>query len=82
MLKERRMTLRDLKVGESGRILNNRTSGALKQRFMDMGITKGVVVKVVKIAPLGDPVEIEIRGYHLSIRKDDAREIEVEVVNE
>lgn len=52
------MTLRDLKVGQSGVILKNNTSGALKQRFMDMGITKGVVVKVLKIAPLGDPIEI------------------------
>lgn len=74
------MTLRDLKVGQSGKILRNRTSGALKQRFMDMGITKGVTVKVIKIAPLGDPIEIEIRGYNLSIRKDDAKEIEVEEV--
>lgn len=74
------MTLRDLKSGQSGKILRNRTSGALKQRFMDMGITKGVIVKVIKIAPLGDPIEIEIRGYNLSIRKDDAKEIEVEEV--
>ena len=74
------MTLRDLQIGQSGRILRNRTSGALKQRFMDMGITKGVTVKVVKIAPLGDPMEIEIRGYNLSIRKADAKEIEVEEV--
>ena len=74
------MTLRELKVGQSGKILKNGTSGALKQRFMDMGITKGVGVTVVKIAPLGDPIEIEIRGYNLSIRKDDARKIEVEEV--
>lgn len=72
------MTLRDLKIGQSGIILKNRTSGALKQRFMDMGITKGTLVKVVKIAPLGDPIEIEIRGYNLSIRKNDAKEIEIE----
>lgn len=74
------MTLRDLKVGQSGVILKNNTSGALKQRFMDMGITKGVVVKVLKIAPLGDPIEIEIRGYNLSIRKSDAQKIEIEEV--
>lgn len=74
------MTLRDLKIGQSGKILKNNTSGALKQRFMDMGITKGVVVKVIKIAPLGDPIEIEIRGYNLSIRKGDAQKIEVEGV--
>lgn len=71
------MTLRDLKVGQSGTILKNNTSGALKQRFMDMGITKGVEVKVLKIAPLGDPIEIELRGYNLSIRKSDAQKIEV-----
>lgn len=74
------MTLKELRVGESGRILKNHTSGALKQRFMDMGITKGVVVKVLKIAPLGDPIEIELRGYNLSIRKSDAQKIEIEGV--
>lgn len=74
------MTLKDLKVGQTGTIRKNHTSGALKQRFMDMGITKGVVVKVLKIAPLGDPIEIEIRGYHLSIRKSDAQNIEIEEV--
>ena len=72
------MTVRDLKVGQKGRIVRNRTTGALKQRFMDMGITKGTVVEVFKIAPLGDPIEIEIRGYNLSIRKDDASKIEIE----
>ena len=71
------MTLRELKVGQSGTILRNRTTGMLKQRFMDMGNTKGVKVTVLKIAPLGDPMEIEIRGYNLSIRKDDADKIEV-----
>lgn len=70
-------TLRDLKIGESAVIARVGTSGALKQRFMDMGITKGVEVKVIKIAPLGDPIEIEIRGYNLSIRKSDAENIEM-----
>ena len=74
------MTLNNLKVGQSGRIVKNRTKGAIKQRFMDMGITKGVVVKVVKIAPLGDPIEVELRGYNLSIRKNDAKDIEIEEV--
>ena len=74
------MTLRDLKVGQSGRITKVGTIGALKQRFMDMGITKGVEVKIEKIAPLGDPIEIIIRGYNLSIRKDDAAKIEIEQV--
>lgn len=74
------MTLRDLKVGQAGRITKVGTVGALKQRFMDMGITKGVEVKIEKIAPLGDPIEIIIRGYNLSIRKDDAAKIEIEQV--
>ena len=71
------MTLRDLKVGQSGVIARIGTTGALKQRFMDMGITKGVEVKIIKIAPLGDPIEVEIRGYNLSIRKADADKIEM-----
>ena len=70
-------TLRDLHVGESGIIAKIGTVGALKQRFMDMGITKGTEVKILKIAPLGDPIEIEIRGYNLSIRKGDAEKIEM-----
>ena len=73
-------TLKDLHVGESGVIAKVGTTGALKQRFMDMGITKGVEVKIEKIAPLGDPIEIIIRGYNLSIRKDDAAKIEIEQV--
>ena len=70
-------TLKDLNVGETGVIAKVGTSGALKQRFMDMGITKGTEVKVEKIAPLGDPIEIIIRGYNLSIRKGDAEKIEM-----
>ena len=70
-------TLRDLNIGESAEIAKIKTTGALKQRFMDMGITKGTVVKVLKVAPLGDPIEIEIRGYNLSIRKGDAEKIEM-----
>lgn len=77
---ESKMTLRDLQVGRSATILKNNMSGALKQRFMDMGITKGVTVKVLKIAPLGDPIEIELRGYNLSIRKCDAQNIEIKEV--
>ena len=71
-------TLKDLAVGESGCIKKVNTKGALKQRFMDMGITKGTHVKVTKIAPLGDPMEIEIRQYSLSVRKADAEHIIVE----
>lgn len=70
-------TLKELHIGETGVINRVRTTGALKQRFMDMGITKGIEVKIIKIAPLGDPIEIEIRGYNLSIRKDDADKIEL-----
>ena len=70
-------TLRDLAVGQSGTNSRVRTTGALKQRFMDMGITKGTEVKVMKIAPLGDPIEVEIRGYNLSVRKGDAANIEL-----
>lgn len=71
-------TLKDLAVGESGVIKKVHTTGALKQRFMDMGITKGTKVTVTKIAPLGDPIEIDIRQYNLSIRKNDAENIVVE----
>lgn len=71
------MTLKDLQVGQTGVIKKVGSVGALKQRFNSMGLTKGVEVKVVKVAPLGDPIEIEIRGYSLSIRKDDAEKIEL-----
>ena len=74
------MTLRDLSVGQTARITKVGTTGALKQRFVSMGLTKGVEVKVVKIAPLGDPIEVELRGYNLSVRKDDAKNIEIEVL--
>ena len=70
-------TLKDLSIGQTGCITKIGTTGALKQRFMDMGITKGTEVKVMKIAPLGDPIEIEIRGYNLSVRKADAEKIEI-----
>ena len=74
------MTLRDLKIGQTAKIRKIGVTGALKQRFMDMGITKGAEVHIIKIAPLGDPIEIEIRGYNLSVRKDDAAKIEIEEV--
>ena len=75
-------TLKDLRIGETGAIAKIGTIGALKQRFMDMGITKGTEVKIIKIAPLGDPIEIELRGYNLSIRKADAEKIEIRQVKE
>ena len=71
-------TLKEIKVGQSAIVRKIHGDGALKRRIMDMGITKGVEVYVRKVAPLGDPVEITIRGYELSIRKADAELIEVE----
>ncbi len=71
-------TLRDFKIGESGTVKKLHGEGALKRRIMDMGITKGIEIKVRKVAPLGDPVEITVRGYELSLRKSDAENIEME----
>lgn len=72
------MTLKDVKVGSTVKVVKINGSGAIKRRIMDMGITKGVEIYVRKVAPLGDPVEINVRGYELSIRKFDAEIIEVE----
>ena len=71
-------TLRNIAVGETAKVKRLHGEGALKRRIMDMGITKGSQVYVRKVAPLGDPVEITIRGYELSLRKDDANCIEME----
>lgn len=71
-------SLKDVKVGESTKIVKLHGSGAVKRRIMDMGITKNTEVFVRKVAPLGDPIEINTRGYELSIRKQDAEMIEVE----
>ena len=71
-------TLRDVKVGDTVKVVKLTGEGAVKRRIMDMGITKGVEVFVRKLAPLGDPVEVNVRGYELSIRKADAEMIEVE----
>ena len=70
-------TLRDVKVGETVSVVKLHGEGALRRRLMDMGITRGTSIYVRKVAPLGDPVEITIRGYELSIRKGDADCIEV-----
>ena len=72
------MTLRDLNPGESGTVVSIGQKGPLKRRLMDMGIPPGIGIKVVKVAPLGDPVEVNIRGYELSLRKDEAQQIIVE----
>lgn len=71
-------TMRDVKVGETGTVVKLHGEGAVKRRIMDMGITKGVTFSVRKVAPLGDPVEITVRGYELSLRKADAEMIEIE----
>lgn len=70
-------TLRDAKVGETHTVIKLTGSGALKRRIMDMGLTKGTRVYVRKVAPLGDPVEVTVRGYELTIRKDKAESIQV-----
>ncbi len=72
-------SLKDVKVGKSARVVKLHGEGALRRRIMDMGITKGVEITVRKLAPLGDPMELKVRGYELSIRKADAEIIEVEM---
>lgn len=71
-------TLKQVKVGEHAKVVKLHGEGAVRRRIMDMGITKGVEICVRKVAPLGDPIEITVRGYELSIRKADAEMIEVE----
>ena len=71
-------TLRDVAIGDSAKVKKLHGEGAVKRRIMDMGLTKGVEVTVQKVAPLGDPLEITVRGYQLSLRKADAEMVEVE----
>lgn len=71
-------TLKEVKVGETAVIKRLHGRGALKRRMMDMGLTKGTSVYVRKVAPLGDPMELTVRGYELSLRKGDAEQVEVE----
>ena len=71
-------TLKDIRCGESAKVLKLTGDGPVKRRIMDMGITKGVEVYVRKVAPLGDPIEVNVRGYELTLRKEDARMIEME----
>lgn len=71
-------TLKQAKVGETVKVVKLTGQGAVKRRIMDMGITKGVEIFIRRVAPLGDPVEVTVRGYELSLRKDDASMIEVE----
>ena len=71
-------TLRQAKIGDTVRVVKLHGEGAVKRRIMDMGITKGVEVHISKVAPLGDPVEVTVRGYELSLRKADAEMIQVD----
>ena len=73
-------TLKDVKIGATVKVVKLHGEGAVKRRIMDMGITKGVEIYVRKVAPLGDPVEINLRSYELSLRRDDAELVEVEDV--
>ncbi len=70
-------TLKDVNIGETAAVVKLHGEGAVKRRIMDMGITKGVEIYVRKVAPLGDPMEVTVRGYELSIRKADAEMVEV-----
>lgn len=72
------MTLRETKTGQTVTVVKLNGEGAVKRRIMDMGITKGVEIYVRKVAPLGDPVEVTVRGYELSVRKADAEMVEVQ----
>ncbi len=72
------MTLADLKPGQSGKILKINIAGALKRRFMDMGVVAGTDIRVEKVAPLGDPIEVRIKNYSLSLRRGEAKSIDVE----
>lgn len=71
-------TLKDVKIGKTARVVKVHGEGAVRRRIMDMGITKGVEIYIRKVAPLGDPIELNVRGYELSLRKADADMIEVE----
>ncbi len=72
------MTLKDARVGQTVKVIKVTGEGAVRRRIMDMGITKGVEIYIRKVAPLGDPMELNLRGYELSLRKADAETIEVE----
>lgn len=71
-------TLKQVKIGDTVKVVKLHGEGAVKRRIMDMGITKGIEIHVRKVAPLGDPIEVTVRGYELSLRKADAEMIEVE----
>ena len=75
------LTSRDAKIGESYRVKRISGQGAVKRRIMDMGLTKNAGFTVVKVAPLGDPVQIHLRGYQLSLRKQDAEMVQIEPID-
>lgn len=73
------MTLNDLKPGQEATVISIGEKGPMKRRIMDMGVTPGTMIKVIKVAPLGDPIEVNIRGYELSIRKSEAENIQIQL---
>ena len=75
-------TLKDLKIGQTGVVVRVKGKGVIKQRMMDMGLVSGSEVKVIRVAPLGDPIEISLKGYNLSLRKSEAQDIVVEISGE
>lgn len=74
------LTLKDLKPGQKGKVLKINVRGETNKRIVEMGVTPGAVVEVERVAPLGDPVDIKVKGYHLSLRKEEADGIEIEVL--
>ncbi|MEJ5227502.1 FeoA family protein [Thermodesulfovibrio sp.] len=74
------MKLSELKVGQIAKILSLSSKGVIKRRLMDMGVLSGEILRIEKVAPLGDPIDIVIKNYHLSLRKNEAEQIEVEVI--
>lgn len=72
------MTLKDVKIGKTAKVKKINCEGAIKRRIMDMGIIRGTEIFIRKVAPLGDPIEITVRGYELSLRKEDAENIQIE----
>ena len=74
------MTLKDAKVGDTVKVLKVEGQGPIRRRIMDLGITKGVEIYIRKVAPLGDPFELTVRGYELSVRKEDAKMVSVEKI--
>ena len=80
MTEEHTRTLRDVPIGETVKVVKLAGAGQIKRRIMDMGITKGTKILVRKVAPLGDPIEVTVRGFELSLRKDEAENVVIEAV--